>query len=207
MHHRLLLLALCATTALALAALGVRAQGATDAHAPAMQVCASCHGPHGNSTNPEVPSIAGQVEPYLQKQLAAFKAQRREGVMGGVAMGLSDAEARDAAAYFSSQPAHWNPQRSLAAHGSARGRSIYVDGIGDKQVPACASCHALHGEGLPPEFPRLAGQHASYIAAQLRAFRSDSRLSNPNAMMRAVSAKLSDAEIGAVSDYIEWMHR
>ena len=206
MHHWLPLLALSATTALAPAAWAVHAQGASGAHTLATQVCASCHGPHGNSTNPEVPSIAGQVEPYLQKQLAAFKAQRRKGVMGGVAMGLSAADARTAAVYFSQQPAHWNPQRSAIAPVPKQGRSIYVDGIGSKQVPACASCHALHGEGLAPEFPRLAGQHADYIEAQLRAFRSHSRLSNPNAMMRAVAAPLSDAEIRAVSAYIEWMH-
>lgn len=209
MHPWLPPLALSLATALALAASGVHAQdardAAADAHALATQVCAGCHGPRGNSTNPEVPSIAGQVAPYLEKQLAAFKAQRRKGVMGGVAMGLSAADAQAAAVYFSQQAADWNPQRSAMASVPTRGRSIYVDGISSKQVPACASCHALHGEGLAPEFPRLAGQHADYIAAQLRAFRSHSRLSNPNAMMRAVADPLSDAEIRAVADYIEWM--
>jgi cytochrome c553 len=199
------MLAWSATTVLALAALGAHAQGAGGPHPLAEQVCSSCHGPHGNSTDPDVPSIAGQVEPYLEKQLAAFKAQRRKGVMGGVAMGLSAADARAAARYFAQQPARWNAQQSPIRPVPQRGRAIYVDGIASKQVPACASCHALQGEGLPTEFPRLAGQHAPYLEAQLRAFRADSRLSNPNAMMRAVAAPLTDAEIRAVSNYIEGM--
>lgn len=196
-------IALLAITAVALATLSVRVHGATDTHALAQQVCSSCHGPRGNSSNPDVPSLAGQVAPYLEKQLAAFKAQRRHGVMSGVASGLSAAEAHALATYFSQQPAHWNPMRSAAARNSKRGRTIYLEGIDSKHVPACASCHALNGSGLAPEFPRLAGQHASYIAAQLRAFRASNRLSNPNAMMRAVSAPLSDSDIRAVSAYIE----
>jgi len=74
------------------------------------------------------------------------------------------------------------------------------------RVPPCASCHALNGAGLASEFPRLAGQHSRYIADQLRAFRSDSRLGT-NSMMHEVSAKLSESEINAVADYISGLHR
>ena len=50
----------------------------------------------------------------------------------------------------------------------AQGQSIYRQGIaGNAAVPACASCHALSGAGLPPEFPRLAGQHEQYLVKQL----------------------------------------
>jgi cytochrome c553 len=69
-------------------------------------------------------------------------------------------------------------------------------------VPSCASCHALNGKGLPPQFPSLAAQHATYLAAQLHAFRADRRISNSNAMMQSVAAHLSDAEIDAVAVYI-----
>lgn len=195
--------ALLAIVALVLGAPSVRVHGATDASALAQQVCSSCHGPRGNSGNPEIPSLAGQGALYLEQQLLAFKAQRRHGVMSGVASGLSAADARALATYFSQQPPRWNPERSAAAQDSRRGRSIYLEGIDAKHVPACASCHALDGSGLPPEFPRLAGQHAAYVDSQLRKFRAGNRLSNPNAMMRVVSAPLSDADIRAVSTYIE----
>jgi cytochrome c553 len=164
-------------------------------------VCEACHGKYGNSTDPSVPSLAGQGSVYLQKQLAAFQAQRRVGVMSGIAMTLNAAEIRDAARYFSTQIPQGASMRAGDSAASPRGAAIYDEGIAATQVPACASCHALDGEGLPSEFPRLAGQHSRYIADQLRAFRSDSRL-GANAMMHKVSAKLSDGEILAVADYI-----
>jgi cytochrome c553 len=164
-------------------------------------VCEACHGKDGNSTDASVPSLAGQGSAYLQKQLAAFQEQRRVGVMSGIAMGLSDVNIRDAATYFSQQIPRSSQIRAADSTGLTRGAAIYIEGIATTKVPACASCHALDGAGLPSAFPRLAGQHSRYIAAQLRAFRSEGRLST-NTMMQNVSAKLSDQEIGAVADYI-----
>ena len=168
-------------------------------------VCEACHGKDGNSVDKSVPSLAGQGGVYLQRQVAAFQAQRRLGIMSGVAMGLNNAEIREAATYFSQQIAKPGANQSSGAGAPQRGEEIYVEGIVATQVPACASCHAMNGAGLPPEFPRLAGQHARYIAEQLRAFRSGNRYGN-NAMMRKVSAKLSDQQIEAVADYIEHLH-
>ena len=190
------------------AVLSPRANGADAAantHATVVDVCATCHGKNGNSTDPSVPSLAGQGASYLEKQLAAFKTQRRVGVMGGIAMNLSATEVRNLATYFSQQVPQDDPDRSSESPERAQGAAIYRDGIASKNVPACASCHALDGAGLPPEFPRLAGQHPRYLAEQLRAFRSDNRISNPNAMMREVSVNLADDEIDAVADYIAQM--
>jgi cytochrome c553 len=69
-------------------------------------------------------------------------------------------------------------------------------------VAACASCHSPNGAGLPAQFPRVAGQHAEYTAAQLKAFRAGERKNDLNNMMRTVADKLSDREIAAVSEYI-----
>ncbi|MDQ6780771.1 MAG: c-type cytochrome [Candidatus Eremiobacteraeota bacterium] len=177
---------------------------ATHAQELIAHVCEACHGKDGNSTDPNVPSLAGQESGYLQNQLAGFQAQRRVGVMSSVAMNLTRADIRDAATYFSQQILRAGPIETGDSSAVRRGRAIYNDGIASIDVPACASCHALNGAGLPSAFPRLAGQHSRYIAAQLRAFRSDSRLST-NRMMQDVSAKLSDGEIGAVADYIAGM--
>jgi len=176
------------------------------AQALVTNVCEACHGKYGNSTDASVPSLAGQGSAYLQSQLAAFQEQRRVGVMSGIAMGLNAADIRDAATYFSQQIPHTGPIRAADSTALGRGAAIYNDGIAATKVPACASCHALDGAGLPAEFPRLAGQHSRYIADQLRAFRSDTRVSNPNAMMREISAKLSDEEITAVANYIAELH-
>lgn len=175
---------------------------ATVAPAIVTQLCAACHGREGNSADPRVSLLAGQVAPYLERQLAAFKAQRRTGVMGGVAMGLSRADMHAAACWFARQTPLPNPDPWADSAALAKGATIYREGIVAKKVPACAACHALRGGGLAPEFPRLAGQHSGYLRAQLRAFRSSSRLSNPNAMMRDISSHLSDSDIDAVTRYI-----
>jgi cytochrome c553 len=165
-------------------------------------VCAGCHGRDGNSVDPDVPSLAGQGAPYLERQLIAFKTQRRTGVMSGIAVGLSDEDMHVAADWFAQQVAQLNPDPWPDSAALRQGAAIYRHGIDTKNVPACASCYAMNGSGLPPEFSRLAGQHTNYLEVQLRAFRSDSRLSNPNAMMRDISARLSDQEIDAVAQYI-----
>ena len=71
-----------------------------------------------------------------------------------------------------------------------------------KGIAACTSCHGPTGAGVPAQYPRLAGQYAEYTTAQLAAFRSGERANDPNSMMRMIAARLSDAEIKAVSEYI-----
>jgi cytochrome c553 len=191
-----------ATSGVAASASALFATKATLAPPVVTRVCAACHGRDGNSVDPNVPSLAGQVAPYLERQLIAFKTQRRTGVMSGIAVGLSDADMRASAIWFAQQMAQPNSDPWPDSDALRQGAAIYRRGIARKNVPACASCHALDGSGLPPEFPRLAGQHTNYLEAQLRAFRSESRLSNPNAMMRNISSDLSDQEIDAGAQYI-----
>ena len=178
--------------------------GGASSRPPAIvsHVCAACHGRDGNSVDRHVPSLAGQGGRYLRRQLLAFKAQRRTGVMSGVASGLRAADMRAASAWFAQQTARANADPWPNSATLRRGAAIYLHGLQGVEVPACASCHALDGHGLLPEFPRVAGQPAPYLAAQLRAFRSGDRLSNPNAMMRRISAHLSERDIDAVARYI-----
>ncbi len=68
------------------------------------------------------------------------------------------------------------------------------------QVPACMACHGPSGAGLPVQYPRLGGQHAGYISAQMNAFRSGERANNT--VMRDIALKMNDAQIKAVSEYI-----
>ncbi|MGZ8252582.1 MAG: c-type cytochrome, partial [Methylophilaceae bacterium] len=64
-------------------------------------------------------------------------------------------------------------------------------------------CHGPAGAGIPVQFPRLAGQHSDYIVTQMKAWRSGERANDAAKMMRMVSAKMSDADIAAVADYIQ----
>lgn len=68
-------------------------------------------------------------------------------------------------------------------------------------MPACVSCHGPGGKGIGAVFPALAGQHASYIKAQLEAWKNGTRRNDPNNLMKVVADRLTDEEVQAVSEY------
>lgn len=170
------------------------------------QVCAACHGLDGNSALPANPNLAAQHPEYTLKQLTNFRpqngkpAERANAVMAGMVANLSADDMTNLAAYFASQKPR--PRAASDPELVKVGQEIYRGGIMAKSVAACAACHSPNGAGVPAQFPRLAGQHAGYVDAQLRAFRSGDRANDPNRMMRAIAAKLSDREIRAVAEYI-----
>lgn len=170
------------------------------------QVCAACHGADGNSAIPANPSLAGQHPEYTLKQLKNFKpqngkpAQRGNAVMAGMVANISADDMSNIAVYFAGQKP--KPRAARDPELVKLGQAIYRGGILGKSVAACASCHSPDGAGMPAQFPRLAGQHAEYTAAQLKAFRSGERANDPNRMMRSVAIKLSDREISAVAEFI-----
>ena len=170
------------------------------------KVCAACHGPDGNSPLSVNPSLAGQHAEYIYKQLGNFKsksgkpAERNNPIMAGNVAGLSDEDMRNVATFYSGQTPR--PRAARDPELVKQGQLIYRGGIAAKGLAACASCHSPNGAGLPAQFPRVAGQHAEYTAAQLKAFRIGERKNDPNSTMRTVAGKLSDREIAAVSEYI-----
>jgi cytochrome c553 len=161
--------------------------------------CASCHNADGNSAIPANAKLAGQHPEYILAQLQAFKSGKRANpVMGGMVAGLSDDDMRNIAYWTASQ----KPKAGFAKNKDlvAMGEKIYKGGIADRQVPACAGCHSPTGAGIPSQYPRLAGQHAEYVANQLTGFRDGTRKNN--ASMTQVTAKLNDKEIKALADYV-----
>ena len=162
-------------------------------------VCAACHTADGSRGSPANPIIAGQHPEYLAKQLQEFKSGKRNNpIMKGFASTLSDEDILNVTAFYGSKTAKPGFAKSKAT--VALGEKIYRGGIADKQVPACAGCHSPTGAGIPAQYPRIGGQHADYIAAQMNSFRAGQRGNSPQ--MVAVAAKLNDLEIKAVSDYI-----
>jgi cytochrome c553 len=70
----------------------------------AQEVCASCHGPDGNSPNPMYPRLAGQYPDYLVKALEDYKSgMRKNPIMSGFVASLSQRDMENLAAYFSRQ--------------------------------------------------------------------------------------------------------
>ena len=168
----------------------------------AAAVCASCHGPGGNSEQPRFPRLAGQNANYLVTQLRNFRAQTRGdsdaiSFMWGMAAELSDESIEALAKYYSAQ--HTPANASSNPEQIGLGREIYLHGIEPEGVQACASCHGEDARGTT-DFPRLAGQHAQYLLKQLGAFQSNMR---NVAVMHDIAQKLRPAEMQAVASYLE----
>lgn len=169
--------------------------------------CAACHGPDGNSIGPANPKLAGQIPEYLAKQLANFRpgkdnkpAERPNNIMAAFAATLSPEDMRNVATFYAGQKLV--PDTARDKKSIELGQRIFRGGIAEKGVPACAGCHGPTGTGVPAQYPLLGGQYGEYVEAQLRAFRAGERANDPNRMMRMTAARLSDAEIKAVADYI-----
>jgi len=162
-------------------------------------VCVACHTNDGSRGSPANPILQGQHPEYLAKQLAEFKAGiRANAIMRGMASALSDADMKNVAAFYAGKQAKPGAARNKDL--AALGEKIYRGGIAERAIPACTACHGPTGAGLPVQYPRLGGQHADYVEAQLLAFRGGIRKNN--AAMTGVAAKLNDREIKAVSDYV-----
>jgi cytochrome c553 len=168
-------------------------------------VCAACHGADGNSVITTNPKLAQQHPEYIAKQLANFKSgERKNAIMSGMAAALSTEDMANVAAYFGAQKGKVGSAKTNAA--GSLGEKIYRGGIASVGVPACASCHGATGAGIPVQFPRLSGQHAEYVVTQLKAFYTGERANDNAKVMRMIAAKLSDAEMAAVADYIQGLH-
>jgi len=170
----------------------------------AVHVCASCHGEAGRSDKAINPSLAGQHSQYLQRQLRDFRSQSRSeaslaAYMWGVSALLDDATIAGLADYYAAQTPP--PGRAGNAKQVATGRKIYEQGLPLRGVRACADCHGDDAEGQAG-FPRLAGQHAGYIASQLRLLRA-TPLRPHGVLMKGELRGMSDADIQAVAAYLQ----
>ncbi|WP_286234018.1 c-type cytochrome [Thalassotalea sediminis] len=160
--------------------------------------CVACHNADGNSTNAMYPSIAGQGEAYLYKQLVEFKSGERDNaIMAGMVGALSEDDMQNLAAYFASQTL-----KPVAAKANVLGKELYTGGDAARGITTCIACHSVDGKGMDSaRFPAIGGQHPSYLASQLNAFRSGTRANDLNGMMQDIAAKLTDEEIKALADY------
>lgn len=165
------------------------------------RVCSTCHGLNGVSTSPMFPNLAGQQTVYLETQLKAFRDRSRadphaQAFMWGMAAQLTDSTITEIAAYFASQrPA---PGKPAGRDEMAAGKKIFEEGISAQQVPACQTCHGEKATGNGP-FPRLAGQHRSYLERQLAAFISNAR---SNELMHENSKNLTALQVSQLAAFL-----
>jgi len=170
----------------------------------ATQVCAACHGADGNSVAPANPNLAGQIADYITLQLMHFKAGvRANPTMQAMAAPLSDDDMRALGVYFEQQK-----PKDLGAKDPKlvkAGERVWRGGDTATDVPACAACHSPTGAGIPKNYPRLAGQYADYVYAQLKAFKSGARGADPKDanghVMATIAGDMTDEQMKAVADY------
>lgn len=164
--------------------------------------CQTCHLSDGSgNATAGFPRLAGINPEYLAKQLHDFQhGTRNDPVMQPIAKALSDAEVTNVAAYFAAQRTAVSLTLSDDAL-IARGARIALAGLWDKDIPACVSCHGPAGRGVGVHFPALAGQHASYIAQQINAWRNDTRANDPQALMKGIATRMPATDIAAVAAY------
>lgn len=170
-------------------------------------VCGACHGLDGNSSDAQYPKLAGQNEEYIVRQLTDFKSGKRQNpIMLGMATPLSTQDMHDIAAYFASQKSRPGVADQALVE---RGQTLFREGDVKLGVPACMACHSIDGRGNPGAmYPQLAGQHAQYIEATLKAWHDGTSWGTDahSQIMPTIAKKLDADDIAALASYIEGLH-
>jgi cytochrome c553 len=188
------------------------AHGTAAAGATKSAVCSSCHGPNGNSANPDWPRLAGQSAVYIAEQLRMFReGTRNNPIMNPLAGTLSDQDISDLAVYYQAQtvtgleadPSFWKA-----------GSDLYRRGDKARNIPACIACHGPVGRGnLAAGYPSLRAQESVYVVKQLNDYASGARYAGTNvatvdpnsAMMLTIAKRLTPEDIRNVASYVQGM--
>ena len=146
--------------------------------------CETCHGVNGDSQKPDVPRLNGQQSAYLLARLRKFQdptsgTPHADQMMWPNATSVDDADAAALADFFSRQTP---TERSGSGPLAEAGCKIFTEGGGPRipgpLIPPCTTCHGLNGQGQGAA-PRIAGQHRTYLVAQLQAFKIGARAGTP----------------------------
>jgi len=161
--------------------------------------CESCHGVGGNSTSHSVPRLNGQQAAYIWQRLSSFRDPNTQTpsaihAMWDIATHIRPDQINSIGWYFASQAPTASGARGQSA---SLGKKIYMEGAG-ATVPACQRCHGAQGEGSGA-VPRLAGQHADYLSAQLLSFNVRTRYHDK---MDNNAGAMTQEQIEAVSEFL-----
>lgn len=177
-----------------------------DTMAARVEACTPCHGNKGEGTaNVYFPRLAGKPAGYLYNQLLAFKNGRRKyPPMNYLLEYLTDPYLHDIADYFASQhpPLPAAVPSTVSQDVLRHGEDLVTHGDASRQIPACASCHGPTLTGMEPAIPGLLGLRATYVSAQLGAWRYGTRTAKSPDCMQIVAGHLTEADVTAVAAYL-----
>jgi len=154
--------------------------------------CKACHGMDGKGAAPGIPSLAAQHSGYLTAALNEYKVGKRtHAALREIAEHMTDADARNVAAFYASLP----PVQSGAAPQSAYA-SPYEHG--KKLSAACATCHGEDGNSTTPGIPSLAGQQPRYLVVAIQEYLHKERSAAP---MHALLPGLTKLDMESLALY------
>jgi len=178
----------------------------------ATTICAACHAADGNSGIAAYPKLAAQHTGYIYRQTLDIKEGKRTNgsaaVMKPMVMNLSEQDILNVSAFYAKQQAK-SGEANPKQNDPVLGGKIYRGGLVDKKVPACMSCHGPSGAGIPGggteigAYPRLGGQHMSYVVDQMKAYKSGQR---KNAIMEDIAKRMTEEELNSVANFIQGLH-
>jgi len=166
--------------------------------------CLACHQPHERN-DAYFPRIAGKPEGYLYNQLLNFRDGRRQfPMMTYMVDQLPDAYLREIAQFFASQHPPYPQAVPVNATPAMleRGRVLVHQGDAARKIPACVACHGQQLTGVAPAIPGLVGLPRDYINAQFGAWKNKVRRAQAPDCMADVAARLTDADVAAVSGWL-----
>lgn len=163
------------------------------------QLCTACHGIDGNSTNQNIPKLAGQLEDYIVLAVTEFQQGiRKDQTMSNLAPLIGDVKnLEDIAAYFSSRP----KMQGLggANNDTSEGAELFTS-------ERCNYCHGDEGkryapfqENIPPV---IGGQHKPYLMKAMKDIRDGKRPGDIYGLMPQLIGELSDKQIEAIAEYL-----
>lgn len=172
---------------------------------PRLSDCMRCHGSDGAGRGDGAfPRLAGQKEAYLRASLRAYaRGTRRSGVMQPALAGLDGDQIDRLARYFAGQRGVGPGSRPPAdAAAVARGRRLAHAGDPRRRLPSCIECHGPGDHDRNPAYPDLAGQHADYLALQLRLFQANTRGGTGHApVMHGIAQRLEPRDVDDLAAY------
>jgi cytochrome c553 len=194
MQNRSALIAVCAAIAFASSVAHAADIAAGKEKA---ELCVGCHGENGVSQMENMPSLAGQLDQFIQWQLVYFRAgSRKNEQMQPIVEQLNNEDIRNLGAYFASLPppkpeVDKDPDLSKKGAQAAAGRR-------------CAACHLDNYAGTKAA-ARVASQREDYLGKALRDYKSGVRSGGGQAAMAEVAHPLSEEEIVALAHYLAYL--
>lgn len=162
--------------------------------------CEACHGAGGDSRSANIPRLNGQRIDYMLGRLDVLgdplqsETEHSNDPLWHIVSDMGTNIREDIVKYFAAQ----TPMVARPGVLAAQGQQLYEHGAPREGVLACNLCHGAAGEGRDLA-PRIAGQHSSYLKAQILEFNSTAR---PHGTMNSGAHKLTGDQVEAVIAYL-----